>query len=141
MSTYMPKGKPERQWYVLDAAGRTLGDVAVEAATLLRGKHTPTFAPHADCGDSVIVINASKIVLTGNKLQNKVYYHHTGYIGHLKAVKYGTLMSEKPEFAVTKAVKGMLPDNVLGRAAITRLRVYAGAEHEQAAQNPIVREF
>lgn len=141
MSTYMPKGKPERQWYVLDAAGRTLGDVAVEAATLLRGKHKPTFAPHADCGDSVIVINASKIVLTGNKLQNKVYYHHTGYIGHLKAVKYGTLMSEKPEFAVTKAVKGMLPDNVLGRAAITRLRVYAGAEHEQAAQNPIVREF
>ncbi len=141
MSTTMPKGKTERQWYVLDAAGRTLGDVAVEAATLLRGKHKPTFAPHADCGDSVIVINASQVVLTGNKAEKKMYYHHSGYIGHLKKVKYGTLLKEKPEFVIEKAVKGMLPNNTIGRTAITRLRVYAGPEHEQAAQKPIAREF
>ena len=141
MSTTMPKGKTERQWYVLDAAGRTLGDVAVEAATLLRGKHKPTFAPHADCGDSVIVINAAQVVLTGNKAEKKMYYHHSGYIGHLKKVKYGTLLKEKPEFVIEKAVKGMLPNNTIGRTAITRLRVYAGPEHEQAAQKPIAREF
>lgn len=141
MSTYMPKGDCERQWYVLDAEGRTLGEVAVEAATLLRGKHKPTFAPHADCGDNVIIINAAKVVLTGKKLEKKFYYHHTGYVGHLKAVKYGTLMKEKPEFAVEKAVKGMLPDNTIGRTAITRLRVYAGVEHKHEAQKPIAREF
>ncbi len=141
MSTTMPKGKTERQWYVLDAAGRTLGDVALEAATLLRGKHKPTFAPHADCGDSVIVINAAKVVLTGNKAEKKMYYHHSGYIGHLKKVNYGTLLKEKPEFVVEMAVKGMLPNNTIGRTAITRLRVYAGPEHEQAAQKPIAREF
>lgn len=142
MSTFMAKaGEVERKWYLLDAEGKTLGDVAVEAAVLLRGKHKPIFTPHVDCGDSVIIINASKIVLTGKKLEQKKYYHHSGYIGNLKEVGYDKLMAEKPEFAVTKAVKGMLPDNVLGRAAITRLRVYAGAEHEQAAQNPIVREF
>ena len=142
MSTYMPKGDyTDRQWYVLDAEGRTLGEVAVEAATILRGKHKPTFTPHADCGDSVIVINASKIVLTGNKLNDKIYYHHTGYIGNMKAVKYGTLMKEKPEFVVEKAVKGMLPDNTIGRNAMSRIRVYAGAEHKQEAQKPIVREF
>lgn len=141
MSTYMPKGDCERQWYVLDAEGRTLGEVAVEAATLLRGKHKPTFAPHADCGDNVIIINAAKVVLTGKKLEKKFYYHHTGYVGHLKAVKYSTLMKEKPEFAVEKAVKGMLPDNTIGRTAITRLRVYAGAEHKHEAQKPIAREF
>ncbi len=141
MSTYMPKGTQERQWYVLDAEGKTLGAVAVEAATLLRGKHKPTFAPHADCGDNVIIINAAKVVLTGKKLEKKIYYHHTGYIGHMKAVKYGTLMKEKPEFAVEKAVKGMLPNNTLGRDAMARLRVYAGAEHKHEAQKPIAREF
>ena len=142
MSTYMPKGDyTDRQWYVLDAEGRTLGEVAVEAATILRGKHKPTFTPHADCGDSVIVINASKIVLTGNKLNDKIYYHHTGFVGNMKAVKYGTLMKEKPEFVVEKAVKGMLPDNTIGRNAMSRIRVYAGAEHKQEAQKPIVREF
>ena len=142
MSTYMPKGDiTDRQWYVLDAEGRTLGEVAVEAATILRGKHKPTFTPHVDCGDSVIVINASKIVLTGNKLNDKIYYHHTGYVGNMKAVKYGTLMKQKPEFVVEKAVKGMLPDNTIGRNAMTRIRVYAGAEHKQEAQKPIVREF
>ena len=142
MSTYMPKGDiTDRQWYVLDAEGRTLGEVAVEAATILRGKHKPTFTPHADCGDSVIVINAAKIVLTGNKLNDKIYYHHTGYVGNMKAVKYGTLIKEKPEFVVEKAVKGMLPDNTIGRNAMSRIRVYAGAEHKQEAQKPIVREF
>ena len=142
MSTFMANAQNvERKWYVLDAAGKTLGDLAVEAAVLLRGKHKPTFAYHEDCGDNVIVINAEKVVLTGKKLEQKMYYHHTGYIGNMKEVKYSTLMREKPCFVVEKAVKGMLPDNTLGRAAIARLRVYAGAEHEQTAQKPIVREF
>ena len=142
MSTYMPKANDiVRKWYVLDAAGKPLGRVATEAANLLRGKHKPTFAPHADCGDHVIVINADKVVLTGNKLDQKMYYHHTGYVGNMKAVKYGTLMKTKPEFVVEKAVKGMLPDNTIGRNAMTRIRVYAGAEHKQEAQKPIVREF
>ena len=142
MSTYMPKaGDISREWYVIDAEGRTLGDIAVEAATLLRGKHKPTFTPHADCGDFVIVINCEKLVLTGNKLEKKMYYHHTGYIGNLKEVKYKTLMAEKPEFVVTKAVKGMLPSNTLGAKALTRLHVYRGAEHPHAAQQPKVREF
>ena len=141
MSTYMPKGKTERQWYVLDAAGRTLGEVAVEAAVLLRGKHKPTFAPHADCGDSVIIINAAKVVLTGNKLEDKYYHHHTGYIGHLKEVKYSTLMKNRADFAMTLAVKGMVPDTVIGRKALTRLRVFKGAEHTHAAQKPEAWEF
>lgn len=142
MSTYMPKAADiTRKWYVLDAAGKTLGKVATEAATLLRGKHKPTFAPHADCGDSVIIINAEKVVLTGKKLEQKKYYHHTGYIGHLKEVKYGTLLKTKPEFIIEKAVKGMLPDNTIGRNAMTRLRVYKGADHKQAAQKPEIREF
>ena len=115
MSTYMPKkGDITRNWYVLDAAGKTLGSVAAEAAVLLRGKHKPTFTPHADCGDHVIIINAEKVVLTGNKLEQKMYYHHTGYVGNMKEVKYKTLMKTKPEFAVTKAVKGMIPDTVIG---------------------------
>jgi large subunit ribosomal protein L13 len=138
----MPKaGDISREWYVIDAAGKTLGSVAVEAANLLRGKNKPTFAPHADCGDFVIVINCEKVVLTGNKLENKYYYHHTGYIGNMKKVKYKTLMAEKPEFVITKAVKGMLPSNSLGAKALTRLHVYQGAEHPHAAQQPKVREF
>ena len=142
MSTYMPKkGDITRNWYVLDAAGKTLGSVAAEAAVLLRGKHKPTFTPHADCGDHVIIINAEKVVLTGNKLEQKMYYHHTGYIGNMKKVKYSTLMRTKPEFAMTKAVKGMIPDTVLGRTAMTRLRVYAGAEHPHAGQAPVAVEF
>lgn len=137
MSTYMPKaGDLTRKWYVLDADGKTLGKVAVEAAVLLRGKHKPLFAPHADCGDHVIVINAAKVVLTGNKLEKKKYYRHSGYIGHLKEVTYEKLMNTKPEFVVEKAVKGMLPDTVIGRKAFTRLRVFAGAEHIHAAQKP-----
>lgn len=142
MSTYMPKAQEiTRDWYVLDAEGRTLGDVAVEAAVLLRGKHKPTFAYHEDCGDNVIIINASKVVLTGKKREQKMYYHHTGYIGNLKSTSYATLLETKPEFVVEKAVKGMLPDTVLGRKQITRLHVYAGAEHKHEAQKPVVREF
>ena len=137
MSTYMPKaGDITRKWYVLDAAGKTLGDVAVQAAVLLRGKHKPTFVPHEDCGDHVIIINAEKVVLTGKKLDQKKYYHHTGYIGHMKEVNYRTLMRTNPVFVVEKAVKGMIPDTVIGRDALTRLRVYAGAEHKHAAQKP-----
>ena len=137
MSTYMPKaGEISRKWYVIDAAGKPLGRVAAEAAVLLRGKHKPQFAPHADCGDHVIIINAEKVVLTGNKLDQKMYYHHTGYIGNMKKVKYSTLMRTKPTFAVEKAVKGMIPDTTIGREALTRLRVYAGAEHKHAAQKP-----
>lgn len=142
MSTTMPKAADiTRKWYVIDAAGKPMGKVAVEAATLLRGKHKPIFAPHADCGDHVIIINAEKAVLTGNKLEQKKYYHHSGYIGHLKEVKYSTLMKTKPEFAMTLAVKGMIPDTVIGRKALTRLRVVRGAEHPHAAQKPEVWEF
>ena len=137
MSTYMPKaGDITRNWYLIDAEGQTLGKVATKAADLLRGKHKPTFAPHMDCGDHVIIINCDKIVLTGKKLEQKMYYHHTGYIGNMKQVKYRTLMEKKPELVMTKAVKGMIPDTTLGRQALTRLRVYAGGEHKHAAQQP-----
>lgn len=137
MSTYMPKaGDIVRKWYVLDAAGKPMGRVAAQAAVLLRGKHKVEFAPYADCGDHVIIINAEKAVLTGNKLNQKMYYHHTGYIGNMKKVKYSTLMRTKPVFAMELAVKGMIPDSVIGRKALTRLRVYAGADHKHAAQKP-----
>ena len=137
MSTYMPKaGDITRKWYIIDAEGQTLGKVATKAADLLRGKHKPTFVPHMDCGDDVIIINADKIVLTGKKLEQKMYYHHTGYIGNMKQVKYKTLLEKKPEFVMTKAVKGMIPDTTIGRQALTRLRVFAGAEHTHAAQKP-----
>ena len=137
MSTYMPKaGDIVRKWYVLDAAGKPMGRVAAQAAVLLRGKHKVEFAPHADCGDHVIIINAEKAVLTGKKLDQKMYYHHTGYIGNMKKVKYSTLMRTKPVFAMELAVKGMIPDSVIGRKALTRLRVYAGADHKHAAQKP-----
>ena len=137
MSTYMPKaGDITRKWYVIDAAGKPLGKVAAQAAVLLRGKHKPIFTPNADCGDHVIIINAEKVVLTGNKLDQKMYYRHTGYIGNLKEVKYSTLMRTKSEFAVELAVKGMVPDSTIGRKALTRLRVYRGAEHKHEAQKP-----
>jgi large subunit ribosomal protein L13 len=133
----MPKAADiARQWYVIDAAGKPLGRVAAQAATLLRGKHKPTFAPHADCGDCVIILNAADVVLTGKKLEQKTYYHHTGYIGNLKEVKYSKILKERPEFAVELAVKRMLPATTLGRLGMTRLRVYRGSEHEQSAQNP-----
>lgn len=138
----MPKASDiTRKWYVLDAADKPLGRVATQAADLIRGKHKPTFAPHADCGDFVIIINAEKAVLTGNKLDQKKYQHHTGYIGNLKEVKYSTLMKEKLEFAMQLAVKGMVPDTVIGRKALTRVHIYRGAEHKHAAQKPEVWEF
>ena len=138
MSTYMPKAEDlkNRKWYILDAAGKPMGRVATVAATILRGKHKPTFAPHADCGDFVVIINAEKAVLTGKKLDQKYYRHHSGWVSGLKEVKYSTLMAEKPEFAMTLAVKGMIPDTVIGRKALTRLRVYKGAQHKQEAQAP-----
>ena len=139
MSTFMPKADEiERKWYVIDAADKPLGRVAAEAATLLRGKHKPIFAPHVDCGDFVIIINTDKAVLTGDKLNKKLYQHHTGYIGNLKEVKYNKLMAERPEFAMELAVKGMLPKNTLGKNALTRLHLYKGAEHPHAAQKPEV---
>ena len=142
MSTYMPKaGEISRKWYVIDAAGKSLGRVAAEAAVLLRGKHRPEFVPHVDCGDNVIIINAESVVLTGSKLDNKYYYRHTGYIGGLKAVKYRTLMATRPELAMELAVKGMIPDTTIGRKAMTRLHVVKGAEHPHAAQKPEVWEF
>ena len=137
MSTYMPKsGEVDRKWYVIDAAGKPLGRVAAQAAVLLRGKHKPTFAPHVDCGDHVIIINCAQAVLTGKKLEKKFHYHHTGYIGHMKAVRYDTLMAQKPTMAMQLAVKGMVPDTTMGRAALGRLRLFEGAEHIHAAQKP-----
>ena len=141
MSTFMAKaGEVERKWYVIDASGKTLGRLAVQVADLLRGKNKPTFTPHVDCGDFVIVVNAEKMVLTGKKAEQKFYYHHTGYIGHMKAVRYDNLMENKPEMALELAVKGMIPSNTLGRKAMTRLHVYKGAEHKHEAQQPIVLE-
>ena len=136
MSTYMEKAGIERKWYIIDAAGKPLGRTAVKAANILRGKNKPTYTPHVDCGDHVIIINAAKAVLTGRKLEQKKYYHHSGYIGGMKEVKYGTLMEEKPERAMMLAVQGMLPDNTMGRKQLTRCRVYKDAAHDHAAQKP-----
>jgi len=139
MSTFMAKaGQVDRKWYVLDAAGKPMGRVAAEAAKLLRGKHKVTFTPHVDCGDHVIIINCAEAVLTGGKAEKKFYYRHTGYIGHLKSVRYDTLMEKNPTKAMELAVKGMIPSNTIGRAALTRLRLFAGAEHKHAAQKPEV---
>lgn len=139
MSTFIAKAENvERKWYVIDAAGQPLGKTAVKAADILRGKHRPEFTPHVDCGEFVIIINAAKAVLTGKKLEQKHYYHHSGYIGGLKDVSYRDLMATRPEMAMQLAVKGMLPHNSIGDKSITRLHVYAGAEHEHAAQKPIV---
>ena len=137
MSTYMAKpAEIERKWYIIDAAGKPLGRVAVQAADLLRGKLKTTYTPHVDCGDHVIVINCDKVVLTGNKLQQKYYYRHTGYVGHMKATRYDTLMATKPEKAVELAIYGMIPNNNIVRAAMTRLRLYNGADHKHEAQKP-----
>ena len=137
MSTYVAKtAEIERKWYVVDADGLTLGRMASEIAKILRGKNKPQYTPFLDTGDFVIVVNASRVVLTGNKLDQKKYYHHTGYPGGLKDVSYRSLMQKKPEKAVELAVKGMLPKNSLGRAMIKKLKVYAGPEHAHAAQKP-----
>ena len=137
MSSYIPKASDvKREWYVLDAADKPLGRTAATAAVLLSGKHKPIFTPSVDCGDHVIIINAEKAVLTGNKAEQNVYRRHTGWIGHLKEVKYSTLMKNNPEKAMMLAVKGMLPDNTLGRAALTRVRIVRGTEHKHKAQQP-----
>jgi large subunit ribosomal protein L13 len=135
--TYTPKpGDVERAWHVIDATDVVLGRLASHVATLLRGKHKATFAPHVDQGDFVIIINASKVALTGNKREQKLAYRHSGYPGGLRAVPYSELLAKKPERAVEKAVRGMLPRNSLGRAQISKLKVYAGPEHPHAAQQP-----
>ncbi len=142
MSTFMAKAQDmQRKWYIIDAADKPLGRVAVVAANILRGKNKPEFTPHVDCGDHVIVINADKVVLTGKKLEQKFHRTHSGYVGGLKETNYKTIMEQHPERAMEYAVKGMVPDTTIGRAALTRLRVYAGAEHNHAAQKPEVYEF
>jgi large subunit ribosomal protein L13 len=140
--TYSPKpGEIERQWRIIDASDVVLGRLATHVATLLRGKHKPTFAPHVDTGDFVIVINAGKIALTGNKRETKVAYRHSGYPGGLKQIGYTEMMDQRPERAVELAVKGMLPHNRLGRKLIQKLKVYPGAEHPHAAQQPVPFEI
>ena len=142
MSTFMAKKESvERKWYVLDAKGKPLGRTAAAAANILRGKHRPEFTPHVDCGEFVIIINAAEAVLTGRKLEQKFYRRHSGYSGGLKEVNYKTLMATKPTLAMELAVKGMLPHNSIGDKSITRLKVYAGAEHDNAAQKPEAYEF
>ena len=142
MSTFMANASNiKRNWYVVDAAGKPMGRVAAEVAKLLRGKQKTTYTPHVDCGDHVIVINVEKSILTGNKLEKKYYRHHTGWVGGLKEVKYGILMQKNPEFAFELAVKGMIPNNVPGRAALRRLRIYKGSEHNHAAQKPEVHHI
>lgn len=142
MKTYMAKPEDvERKWYVVDATDLVLGRLASQVAAVLRGKNKPTFTPNVDTGDHVIIVNCTKVRLTGKKLEQKMYRYHTGYIGGLKETQYKKLMAEKPEFAVYNAVKGMLPKNSLGRKMIKKLRVYAGPEHNQQAQQPVELKF
>ena len=141
-TTYSVKGNEiEKKWYILDAANKPLGRVATEAARLLRGKHKPTFTPNLDAGDNVIIINCANVVLTGKKLDQKVYRHHSGYIGGMKEIVARDLLAKNPGKAMMLAVKGMLPHNSLGRKQLKNLRVYAGAEHENQAQKPEIWEF
>lgn len=142
MVTYSAKKEDvQRDWFLVDAEGQVLGRLATEIASRLRGKHKPTYTPHVDTGDFIIVVNASKVVLTGNKLKDKIYYHHTGYPGGIKSVAAGKLLQEKPEEVLRKAVRGMLPKNTLGRAMLKKLKIYAGQEHVHEAQCPKVISF
>ncbi len=137
MSTFMAKNETiERKWYILDAAGKSLGRTAATAAAILRGKHKVEYTPHVDCGDFVIIINADKAVLTGNKLIDKYYRTHSGYAGGLKETQYKKIMAERPQLAMKLAVKGMLPKNSIGRASLVRAKIYAGDVHKQEAQKP-----
>lgn len=139
MSSYIAKPETvERKWYVIDADGVVLGRLASQVALMLRGKHKPTFTPHVDTGDYIIVVNTDKIAMTGRKLDQKIYYHHSGYPGGLKETKYRDLLANKSEFALKKAVRGMLPKDPLGNKMFKKLKVYAGAEHPHAAQQPEV---
>ena len=142
MRTYTPKPADQtRQWYVIDVTDVVLGRLAVQAATLLRGKHKPTFAAHMDMGDHVIIINADKVALTGKKLENKRAYRHSGFPGGLKSINYADLLEKNPVLAVEKAIKGMLPKNKLSDAQLSKLKVYRGAEHPHAAQSPKALEI
>ncbi|GAB6178871.1 50S ribosomal protein L13 [Desulfotomaculum defluvii] len=141
-TTFMAKpADVQRKWYVIDAEGKALGRVAVEAARILRGKHTPMFTPHVDTGDHVVVINADKVILTGKKLDQKMYTRHSGYPGGLKQTPYRTMMDKRPELMVERAIKGMLPHNRLGDQQFKKLKVYAGNEHPHQAQQPEVWNF
>ena len=131
----------KREWYVVDAEGKTLGRLATEIATRLRGKHKPEYTPHADTGDYIIVVNCEKIVVTGNKAKGKIYYSHTGYIGGIKSISFEKLIEKAPERVIQSAVKGMLPKGPLGRAMFRKMKVYAGAEHNHAAQQPQVLDI
>lgn len=142
MSTFMAKSENvERKWYVIDAEGKPLGRVATQVASVLRGKHKPTFTTHVDTGDYVIVVNCKEAVLTGKKLDQKMFRHHSGYVGGLKETPYRTIMEKKPELAMYEAVRRMLPKNRLGRSMIKKLRCYAGSEHNHEAQMPEVMEI
>ena len=141
MKSYIAKpAEVQRNWYLVDAEGKTLGRLATEIATILRGKHKPTFTPNIDMGDHVIIINCNDVILTGNKLNQKVYRHHSGYIGGMKEISAKVMLEKNPEKAMTLAIKGMLPHNSLCRQSLKKLRVYAGAEHENQAQKPEVWE-
>ena len=140
-TTYMANSKNiEKKWYIIDASGKPLGRIAAEAAKLLRGKHKPTFTPNVDTGDHVIILNCKDVILTGKKLDQKIYRHHTGYIGNMKETTARNMLDNKPEKAMMLAIKGMLPKNRLGRQMINKVRIYAGSEHENQAQKPEVWE-
>jgi len=142
LKTFLPKAADiDRKWYVVDAEGQVLGRLASQVANILRGKNKPIYTPNVDTGDYVIIINADKAILTGKKLDQKFYYHHSGYAGGLKATSYRRLMAEKPELAVRHAIVGMLPKGPLGRQMAKKLHVYVGAEHEHAAQKPVTLEL
>jgi large subunit ribosomal protein L13 len=142
VGTYSPKpGDVQRQWHVIDASDVVLGRLATQTATLLRGKHKPVFAPHMDMGDFVIIVNAGKVALTGNKREQKVAYRHSGYPGGLRRIPFGELLQKRPDRAVEQAVRGMLPKNSLGRQMLKKLKVYAGPEHPHGAQQPTPYEI
>ena len=137
MKTFVAKPETvKRDWYVIDAEGKTLGRLATEVARRLRGKHKPEYTPHVDTGDYIVIVNAEKVAVTGNKAQNKMYYSHTGFPGGIKSISFEKLIAKKPEMVIQKAVKGMLPRGPLGRAMFRKLKVYAGAEHNHVAQQP-----
>ena len=142
MKTFSAKpAEVKRDWFVVDADGKTLGRLATEVARRLRGKHKAEYTPHVDTGDYIIVVNAEKVRVTGNKLKDKVYYRHTGYVGHMKSITLEKLLQSKPERAIETAVKGMLPKNPLGRAMFRKLKVYAGPEHQHTAQQPVALDI
>jgi len=142
MKTFSAKSdQVKREWLLIDANGKTLGRLATEIARRLRGKHKPEYTPHVDTGDYIVVINAEKVAVTGNKQKDKIYYHHTGYIGGIKSISFEKLIASHPERAIETAVKGMLPKNPLGRAMYKKLKVYAGVDHPHTAQQPTVLDI